>query len=131
MLKFFRLYGLSIVVMLFVLYMSIKTGSTPEFLNNMPKIEGVDKIVHFIFYLMITLALCRDLYRQYVSFNSFKMIGLAIIMPIVYGGVIELMQEAYFQPRTAEWGDWIADILGTFVAYFICKHYYPNLVKQN
>ena len=59
------------------------------------------------------------------------MIGLAIIMPIVYGGVIELMQEAYFQPRTAEWGDWIADILGTFVAYFICKHYYPNLVKQN
>ena len=61
MLKFFRLYGLSIVVMLFVLYMSIKTGSTPEFLNNMPKIEGVDKIVHFIFYLMITLLVVMDL----------------------------------------------------------------------
>ena len=38
------------------------------------------------------------------------------IVPVIYGGVIELLQLHAFSQRSAEWGDWIADILGSLVA---------------
>jgi VanZ family protein len=40
---------------------------------------------------------------------------IGLLGPIVYGGVIEILQGTFFQPRTSDWLDWLADIIGTIV----------------
>ncbi|MDR1730089.1 MAG: VanZ family protein [Prevotellaceae bacterium] len=128
MLKFFRIYGLSCVVTLLILYASISTKVPENF--EIPRFEGADKIVHFFLYIFLSLAICRDFYRQSVAFTTRKMIIWAIVLPIAYGGLIELLQGQFFYPRTAEWGDWLADILGVFTGYFLALKVYPKILTQ-
>ncbi len=126
MLKFFRIYGLSCVTTLLILYVSIaKVPGNYE----IPRFEGADKIVHFFLYVFLSLAICRDFYRQSVAFSSRKMIIWAIILPVIYGGLIEILQEQFFN-RTAEWGDWFADILGALASYFLARKVYPKIITQ-
>ena len=122
MLKFFRIYGLSCVVALLILYLSITT-KVPDYYHG-PRFEGQDKIVHFFLYASLSLAICRDLFRQSVAFSSRKMYILAIILPILYGGLIEILQENFFPPRTGEWSDWFANILGVLTGYFLSRKIY-------
>ena len=124
MLKFFRIYGLSCVVTLLIFYLSITT-SVPEYYHG-PRFEGQDKVVHFFLYMLLSLVICRDFFRQEVAFSSRKMIVWAIILPILYGGLIEILQENFFPPRTGEWGDWGADILGVMAGYFLSKWWYKT-----
>jgi VanZ family protein len=35
-----------------------------------------------------------------------------MILPILYGGLIEVLKERFFYPRTGDWMDWVADVLG-------------------
>ena len=49
--------------------------------------------------------------------------------PILYGGLMELLQEYYFPPRTGDWEDWIADIVGVLIAFFICRKLIPRFVQ--
>jgi VanZ family protein len=128
MLKFFRQYGLSCVVTLIILYLSIAT-TVPEHYHG-PRFEGQDKLVHFILYLLLSLAVCLDFYRQWTDFSSRRMIIWAILFPVLYGGMIELLQGNFFPPRTAEWGDWLADTLGVFAGYFLAKSFYPKFIKR-
>jgi len=128
MLRFFRIYGLSCVVTLLILYLSITTKSPIDY--DPPRFEGADKVVHFFLYAFLSLAICRDFYRQSVAFSSRKMIIWAIVLPIAYGGLIEIVQGAFFYPRSAEWGDWFTDILGVFAGYFLARRIYPQKVVQ-
>ncbi len=123
MLKFFRIYGLSCVVTLLIFSLSITTRQVPDYA---PRFEGQDKIVHFFLYMFLSLAICRDFFRQSVSFSSLKMYIWAIALPILYGGLIEILQENFFPPRTGEWGDWLADILGVLAGYFLSRKIYDK-----
>lgn len=40
------------------------------------------------------------------------MILFAIIVPIIYGGIIEIVQYKYFPGRSGDWYDLLADTLG-------------------
>lgn len=127
MLKFFRIYGLSCVVTLLIFYLSISTSADHYY--HGPRFEGQDKIVHFILYLLLVLAICRDFFRQSVSFSSRKMYIWAIVLPVLYGGLIEILQENFFPPRTGEWADWFTDIAGVLVGFFLAKKIYPKFIK--
>ena len=124
MLKFFRNYGLSCVITLLIFHLSI-TSSVSGY--NGPRFEGMDKVIHFILYFLLALAICRDFYRQFTPFASWKMYIWAIILPVLYGGIIEILQENFFPPRTAEWGDWFADIAGVLCGYFLSRKIYPKI----
>ena len=50
-----------------------------------------------------------------VTFN-FRWIVWGVVVPILYGGLIELLQMYVFTQRSAELGDWYADIGGSFAA---------------
>ena len=122
--KFFRTYGLSCVVTLLIFYLSITTSTSGY---EGPRFEGMDKIVHFVLYSLLGLAVCRDFFRQSTPFGSRKMVVWAIVLPILYGGIIEILQENFFPPRTAEWGDWLADIAGVLTGYFFSRIIYPKI----
>jgi VanZ family protein len=56
-------------------------------------------------------------------------VGLAI--PVVYGGLIEVLQELFFYPRTGEWSDWLADGVGVFIGAVIWWISQKMVCKRN
>lgn len=122
MLVFFRKYGLSVAVALTVFYLSI-THSLPS--DKAFHIEGIDKVVHFLMYFGLTIAITLDHYRLGVNFSSKKMWIWAIAFPILYGGFIELIQPYFL--RSAEWFDWMADTLGVITAFVLASQIYSKI----
>ena len=118
---------MSCVVALVILSLSIMTIPSDSIPKPL-KFEHADKIVHVFLYMALSMAICLDFFRQSVSFTSWKMYIWAIILPILYGGLIEILQEKYFS-RTADWLDWAADIAGVCIGYFLSRLIYPRIVK--
>lgn len=125
--RFFRFYGLSSVVGMTILYLSI-ARTLP--VHDVPSFEGMDKLVHFLMYLGFAAVIAMDHYRLDVPFCSKKMFFWALLFPIAYGGLIEVLQENFFPPRTGEWIDWISDALGVVVGYFLARFFSPRFVKK-
>ncbi|MBR3520418.1 MAG: VanZ family protein [Paludibacteraceae bacterium] len=124
--RVFRIYGMSIVLSLVILYLSI-LRSVPE----IPEIQflGADKLAHALMYFALSAVVCYELYRQRYDFSDRKMRLWGLIYPIAYGGLIELLQEYCFPPRTGDWFDWLADAVGAVTAYFLAKKLLPKYVK--
>lgn len=78
---------------------------------QLPPVEGADKWAHALMYLGLGATLMWDMLRD--RQRGWKLWVTALAVPIVYGGVIEILQENFFYPRTGDWWDWLADIVGT------------------
>ena len=105
----------SAVVAALILYLSLLRVphlAIPEF---MASFRHLDKVVHALMYLCLGAVMVRDMWSA-GSVRSRKRLFwgcMACLLVIaVYGGVIEILQELYFPPRTGEWADWAADIAG-------------------
>ncbi len=112
MFNFIRKYWKSICVVLIILYLSFAPPS--EFKKIPPiKIEFFDKFVHVALYAFFSIILFVDL-RKSLGDKATKTIFFiwSFLFPVMLGGFIEIAQENWFSPRTAEWIDWFADILG-------------------
>ncbi len=83
---------------------------------------GFDKFVHFGMYLVLSLLLAYDgLTPLQLENRRIKIVRLMVLMPMVYGGVIELIQCFFTSNRSGSWMDWLADIAGCVVAYVIVR----------
>lgn len=107
----------SIVVAGLILYLSLLRQLHVE----LPKlaIPHVDKLVHCLMYCCFAAVLTSDLKRGNEIKNNKWIALVSILVPIVYGGIIEILQEQFFYPRTGEWLDWVADIIGTILGFGI------------
>lgn len=93
---------------------------TPEQVPDMPKGVAWDKLVHFGMFFVLSAVSLYDYFRLHKGSPSIlRWTFWGLIVPIFYGGVIELMQMYFFNYRGAEWGDWIADILGSLTAFIM------------
>lgn len=92
---------------------------------QLPPVEGADKWVHILMYLGLGATLMWDMLRD--RQQGWKLWLIALVVPMVYGGVIEILQENFFYPRTGDWLDWLADIVGTIagcVAAYSVNHWW-------
>lgn len=92
---------------------------------QLPPVEGADKWVHILMYLGLGATLMWDMLRD--RQQGWKLWLIALMVPMVYGGVIEILQENFFYPRTGDWWDWLADIVGTIagcVAAYSVNHWW-------
>lgn len=72
-----------------------------------------DKIVHFLMYFGLSLvASVNYIYDKKGKIIILKLIVFAILIPILYGGLIEIIQAEYFEERSGDWNDFWADMLG-------------------
>lgn len=122
---FFRNYWMSIAITGLILYLSFTRNDAFKEGNILPI---SDKTAHYLLYVFYGIILIFE----YLQSNNRKWSGSAfwsicIVFPIVFGGAIELMQEAFFKPRSAEWLDWLCDIAGVFTAYLLMKFGYRYL----
>lgn len=89
----------------------------PSHVPDMPAGLPWDKLVHFGMFFLLSAVTLIDYYRlHHGNPHPRRWIFWGFLAPVVYGGIIELLQLYAFSSRSAEWADWIADILGSLVA---------------
>lgn len=91
-----------------------------------------DKIVHFLMYLGLSgVAMINYIYRTRGHIIILKLVLYALILPILYGGAIELIQEYMTDNRTGEWLDLLADTLGALAALPIALYFRKKLLSHD
>lgn len=104
---------IAISLLIFVGTCLLGTNDIPK----LPKLLPWDKIGHFGMFLLLSAV---SLYNYYFLHNGnpkiWKWMFWGIVIPSIYGGAIELMQEYFFSYRSAEMADYVADILGSLSA---------------
>lgn len=117
-------WWISILSSIIILYLSFIEPASFD-LGKVNALLHADKLAHFLLYTGFTLLLFSDLRKN--NAISMKSIIFVATFPIVFGGLIELAQHYFFQPRTAEWLDWFSNIGGVvfalIVILFIQKRY--------
>jgi VanZ family protein len=75
-----------------------------------------DKFVHASLFGVLVFLMARGFRKQTSSSLFFKHAGiLALLIAIPYGGILELMQGAFFENRSADIYDFIANSIGSFI----------------
>lgn len=113
--KYIRRYTLPAIVgfLIFVVTCLLK----PDDIPGMPQGLPWDKIAHFGMFFMLSAVIMYEYYR--INNNNpplLRWVFWGFVIPVIYGGAIELLQEFLFSYRGAEWGDWIADTAGSLIA---------------
>lgn len=108
------IYKETIIVGLIIAYLSL----IKEPIIRLPEnVAFADKWEHLLAYIVLGAVLVVDLLRAKVEIKCLWIVGL--IVPILYGGLLELLQGFFCYPRTASWIDWMADSIGTIVGVSI------------
>lgn len=101
-----------IAVIIFYLCCLIPTNDIPdmEFDFFIP----TDKIVHFLMYFGLSIvASLNYIYDKKGKIIILKLVAFAVLVPIIYGGLIEILQAEYFTERSGDWYDFLADVSGS------------------
>lgn len=140
--KFFRQYGSSIVVALIILNMCMMPsesvpslsleGWVPDIFRGLADFvkENLDKFAHFTFFLVLSFAISHDFWVQRTDFSTMKMKIWAIVLPILYGGLIEIMQATLTTTRSGDICDLGFDTLGTLCGFFLAKKIVPKWFER-
>lgn len=124
-------YKFSILVAIAIFYFCVRS-TVPDFFylsennrilcetetNPITLLSLRDFFGHMFAYVLLTICLCLETNRREDAgtLSRSKIIFVCVILPIVYGGVMELVQQYFFPPRSAEWMDLLADTIGVFFA---------------
>lgn len=117
-LVFFRSYWMSGVVLLIIFGVSIYPFS-PD--SNLPKFQYSDKLIHLLMYASLAFIFFYEYRKDKQIKSGFRSFYLVLLLPVIFGGVIEILQQTCFPPRTAEWLDWISDIVGSLIGILVAK----------
>lgn len=107
-------------ILIFVGTCLIGPGSVPEMSDEI----SWDKLAHFGLFFLLSAVSLYDYDKLHNGAPPIgKWIFWGVLLPVIYGGIIELLQMYVFTTRSAEWGDWIADIAGSLVALLLAFIY--------
>ena len=112
---FFKHYWQTILVFCLIFYVSLL--HTPSI--KLAFFPYQDKLVHLLMYLTLSSVICRNLIKANTQLSTFFFTLIVFVLPVSYGGVIELLQGAYFAPHTADWFDFFANATGSALAFII------------
>ena len=88
-----------------------------------------DKLAHFGMFFALSLAIYYDYYRLHKGEpNRFRWVLFGLIIPVIYGGLIEIVQENFFG-RSGELMDFVADSLGSLSAT-VLAFIYINMKRK-
>jgi hypothetical protein len=108
-------YWISISVSIALLYFCVVK------LSGLPKIEvpNLDKYIHFL----MTAGLSLIIYFEQSSYfrksqKVRKILTGPFLIPVLYTGAIELVQEYISIHRSGDWMDFVFDLFGAFTGLF-------------
>jgi VanZ family protein len=119
-------YWKSILFTLLIFYLSF---AKPTSFKDLNVINITDKTAHYLVYVAYGMILIFDFLRKNrKGYSTFAFIAFCIVSPILLGGIIEIVQETFFKPRSAEWIDWLADVFGILTGWLI-MHFLKGKTK--
>ena len=116
-----------IALVIFYLTCIVNVDSIP-----VPKrVLQYDKLVHFGMFFALSAAVYIDYYLKHNGKpNGFKWLLFGLVIPVIYGGLIEVAQENFFS-RSGDWYDFIADTMGSMSATIVALFYvYVKPIKK-
>lgn len=133
-------YKFSILVAAFIFFLCAKPTLPPVFdavrdFKVCVETESVtvtytdirDSLGHFLSYVLLSFVVAFESSRCGISLSSKLMFCLSFLIPSLYGGLIEILQDRFFPPRSAEWSDWIEDSLGALLGYVSARFSLPKI----
>ena len=106
--RFFRFYPLSILTVAAIVFLSLFNPSKMG-LNH---IDIWDKTVHCIMYAAVTIVLWFEFLINNNRLTILKVLLFMILLPVLLGGILELLQQYCTPYRSGDWNDFLADIAG-------------------
>lgn len=129
MLYYLKKYPFSLLVIGAVLYLSLFKPPAID----VPLFSGIDKLVHFCMYGGLAGMLWVEFlwnHRKDTIPVKRGIIG-ATICPVLFGGVVELIQEYFTSYRGGDWWDFLANTSGALTAAIIAWYIIrPFIVKR-
>ncbi len=83
---------------------------------RLDSVAFLDKWEHMLAYAVLGGVLLWDMHSA--GHKARASVSVATILPMVYGGLLEIVQY-YCPPRSGEWLDWLADIVGVMIGVVI------------
>lgn len=101
------------------------SGNTLDQLSIL-KIPCLDKLIHFLWYYVLYILWYSFLLKQNPKYINFYYRIILLILIIGFGLLIELLQQYVFIKRSAELNDFIADCIGTIIAFITFFNVYQS-----
>ena len=86
---------------------------------EIPAAEDVplaDKWTHMVMYASLTLVIWIQYMRSHQKVNWWKLIAGGILLPVAWGGLMELAQAYLTTYRSGDWIDFVANCIGVAIA---------------
>ncbi|KAA6350465.1 hypothetical protein EZS27_002192 [termite gut metagenome] len=121
MIRYVKKYPISLIVISIIIYLSFFKPPTTV---DIYKIPYWDKIVHICMYGGLSGILWLEFLRNHKSskLSLSRVLIIAIICPIIFSGIIELLQKYCTTYRGGDWLDLIANtigvVLGNVISYY-------------
>lgn len=92
----------------------------------LPNISYSDKIIHFVFYFVLIVLILNSFISKSIWFQI-----KIILLVIVYGIIIEVLQELLTKTRSADLLDVLANTVGVFVGFLLFNSKINNQILKN
>lgn len=71
-------------------------------------------------YFGLTAVLLWEFWKKHKMLFRGRMFYMTVVaFPVLLGGLVEVLQENFFKPRSGDWVDWLADMAGVLMALLI------------
>lgn len=113
--SFLKRYALTLCCIFLIWYLCL--FKPPSI--SLGKVEGIDKVVHFLMYFGLCLVMWTEYMRCHHRLQFRRLALAAVVAPIAMSGVIELVQNYCTTTRSGEWADFAANSLGVVLAAIV------------
>lgn len=122
---FYR-YPLSLLVIGAIIYLSLFKPENSDLLT----IHNIDKIAHLCMYGGLCSVIWFEYLRCHKIVNRKRVVGGAIVAPILFSGAIELIQGMGTEHRSGDWLDFFFNVLGVVLACVASKYIIGPIIKK-
>ena len=116
-LKYLKRYPLSILTFCAIVYLSLFKPSDGM---KLQLFEGMDKGANFCMYAGLSFIIWFEFFRVHEKRNSFKAFLAMFLIPLIFSGVMEIMQMELTTYRSADILDFLFNVIGVVFANVIC-----------
>ncbi len=117
--RFIKRYPLSLFVVAVILYLSFFKPPKEKVIH----IDNLDKLAHFCMYAGFCSVVWLEYFFSHKGLSYKRVIIGAVIVPIIFSGLIEVMQGNFTSYRGMDWYDFLFNALGVIFALFFAKYF--------
>ena len=117
-LRFLRRYPLSLLALGVIVFLTLYKPSV-----NVPVFPGLDKMAHFLMYASLCSIILFEYYRSHTRPDKNRIFWFAIVLPVLFSGVMELLQGLFTKYRSGDFADFLSNALGVVFAALLGSIY--------